>query len=218
MNRFEGIYQSILDGDEKQAAAQCRKLLDSGCSPVDILEKGMIPAMDRLGVLLSREERFIPQILLSASAMQGAVAIIRPLLLGEWKEMPVGSTIVVGTVRGDIHTIGKNLVGIMLQSAGFEVADLGSNVSTEAFIREVYARKAKVVALSAMLTTSMSTMKSTVRALKQEDFGYPLLVIVGGGPITPSFAREVHAEFASSMLETVRLALAHTARQKNTES
>ncbi len=208
MNQFDAIFQSIIDGDEEQTVSLCHKLLEKGCSPVDILEKGMIPAMDRLGVLLSREERFIPQILLSARAMQGAVAIIRPLLL-QRKEINtnVRGVAVVGTVQGDIHTIGKNLVGIMLQSAGFEVVDLGANVSPEDFIQAIRKSGAHLVALSAMLTTSMNTMRNTVHQLQQEEFGRPIRIIVGGGPITPSFAREIHAEFSDNMMGTVRLAL-----------
>lgn len=207
MNQFNAIFQSIIDGDEEQTVKLCRDMLAKGCRPIDILEKGMIPAMDRLGVLLSREERFIPQILISARAMQSAVSIIRPLLLDKTDCCGVRETVIVGTVQGDIHTIGKNLVGIMLQSAGFDVADLGSNVSPEEFIRQIRARDARIVAMSAMLTTSMNSMKNTVQRIKREDFGHPVHIIVGGGPITPSFAREIDAEFSATMMETMRVAV-----------
>lgn len=206
MNRFNTIFQSIIDGDEEKTVAQCRELLARGCRPVDILEKGMIPAMDRLGVMLSREERFIPQILLSARAMQKAVAIIRPLLLEQADGAEHREKVVVGTVQGDIHTIGKSLVGIMLQSAGFDVTDLGSNVSAERFIAQLRADGSRIVAMSAMLTTSMASMKETVKRIRQEDFGYHVHIIVGGGPITPSFARELGVEFSATMMDTARLA------------
>ena len=205
MNQFNAIFQSIIDGEEEKTVTHCRELLAKGCRPVDILEKGMIPAMDRLGVMLSREERFIPQILLSARAMQKAVAIIRPLLLEK---------VVVGTVQGDIHTIGKSLVGIMLQSAGFDVTDLGSNVSAERFIAQLRADGARIVAMSAMLTTSMASMKETVKRIRQVDFGYPVHIIVGGGPITPSFARELGVEFSATMMDTARLATEISAEQR----
>lgn len=206
MNRFNTIFQSIIDGDEEKTVAQCRELLAKGYRPVDILEKGMIPAMDRLGVMLSREERFIPQILLSARAMQKAVAIIRPLLLELADGAEHREKVVVGTVQGDIHTIGKSLVGIMLQSAGFDVTDLGSNVSAERFIAQLRADGSRIVAMSAMLTTSMASMKETVKRIRQEDFGYHVHIIVGGGPITPSFARELGVEFSGTMMDTARLA------------
>ena len=207
MNQFNAIFQSIIDGDEEQTVQLCQDMLAKGCRPIDILEKGMIPAMDRLGVLLNREERFIPQVLISARAMQSAVAIIRPLLLNKAESGTARETVIVGTVQGDIHTIGKNLVGIMLQSAGFDVADLGSNVSPEEFIRQIRAHNARIVAMSAMLTTSMNSIKNTVQRLKREDFGYPLHVIVGGGPISPSFAREIGADFSATMMDTMRRAV-----------
>lgn len=208
MNQYEAILQSIIDGDEQKTISQCRELIEQGSRPVDILEKGMIPAMDRLGELLAREERFIPQILLSARAMQSAVALIRPLLLRQTSSGAVHNCVVVGTVRGDIHTIGKNLVGIMLQSAGFRVVDLGVDVGDEEFVRAVRESGSRIVAMSALLTTSMNSMRQAVQRLRREDFGYPLRIIVGGGPITPSFAGEIRAEFAANLMDTVRLALA----------
>ena len=107
MNQFNAIFQSIIDGDEEQTVQLCQDILAKGCRPIDILEKGMIPAMDRLGVLLNREERFIPQVLISARAMQSAVVIIRPLLLNKAESGTARETVIVGTVQGDIHTIGK---------------------------------------------------------------------------------------------------------------
>jgi len=206
MDHFDAIFQSIVDGDEKRTVRLCRDMLDGGCRPIEILERGLIPAMDRLGVLLNKGERFIPQVLISARAMQSAVALIQPQLLGSGGEAR-RETVVVGTVKGDIHTIGKNLVGIMLQSAGFHVVDLGSNVDTADFIQAVRMSRARVVAMSAMLTTSMTSMKNAVKQIQKEDFGYPLHIIVGGAPITPSFAREIHAEYSATMLDTMNLAL-----------
>lgn len=204
MYPYDSIFQSIMDGDDRKTVSLCEEAVANGYHPIDILEKGMIPAMDHLGNLLARGELFIPQILASARAMQEAVNFIQPKLLGN--SIPIlQHTVVVGTVKGDIHTLGKNLVSIMLRATGFQVVDLGVNVGAEQFVNAVREHHARTVAMSALLTTSMQNMRKIVKQLREEDFGYPLQIIVGGGPITANFAREVNATFASNMMETARL-------------
>lgn len=204
MYPYDAIFQCIMDGNERKAVSLCEEAMANGYHPFDILEKGMLPAMDHMGSLLSKGELFIPQILASARAMQDALDLLQPKLLGN--NIPLlQHTVVLGTVKGDIHSIGKNLVGIILRTTGYQVVDLGVNVSAEQFVNAVRTHKAQSVAMSSLLTTSMQNMRKIVTRLRQEDFGYPLQIIVGGGPITPSFAREVQADFASNMMETARL-------------
>lgn len=205
MYPFDELFRCIMDGDERKTVALLESALDSGYRPIDILEKGMIPAMDYLGKMLSKGEVFVPQILISARAMQDGLDVLQPKLLCK-KDVPLlQHAVIVGTVKGDIHSIGKNLVATILRTTGFQVVDLGVNVSTEQFIQAVYEYKAQSVAMSALLTTSMQNMRRMVKRLRKEEFGYPLQIIVGGGPVTASFAREVGATYASNMMETARL-------------
>ena len=206
MNPYDAIFQNVLEGNEQGVLDACRDLLDQGYPPIDILEQGLIPAMDHLGELLSRGERFVPQVLISAKAMQRAVSYLQPVLVAE-KRLPMApNVVVVGTVQGDIHTIGKNLVSIMLQSTGSRVIDLGANVSAERYIRAIRESGARVVCLSALLTSSMNRMRQIVRQIQKEDFGWPVKIILGGGPITPSFARELNVTFGGSMVDTTQKA------------
>ena len=207
MDTYSVVYDSILQGDEKAVLAGCRKLLSEGHSAIDILEQGLIPAMDRLGEYLNEGEKFIPQVLIASKAMQNAISLLHPLLAENGKEgYRRQSVVVIGTVQGDIHTIGKNLVAMMLKSAGCKVIDLGANVSAERFIKAVRENNADIVAMSALLTSSMLRMKQIAKRIKEEDFGHPVRIIVGGGPITPNYAREIHAEFGATMVDTARKA------------
>ena len=206
MNPYDAIFQNLLEGDEQGVLDACRDLLDRGYPPIDILEQGLIPAMDHLGELLSRGERFVPQVLISAKAMQRAVSYLQPVLVEEKRLPTAPNVVVVGTVQGDIHTIGKNLVSIMLQSTGSRVIDLGANVSAERYIRAIRESGARVVCLSALLTSSMNRMRQIVRQIQKEDFGWPVKIILGGGPITPNFARELNVTFGGSMVDTTQKA------------
>jgi len=206
MNPYEAIFQNVMEGNEHGVLTACQELLDHGYRPIDILEKGMIPAMDQLGELLGRGERFVPQVLISAKAMQSAVSFLQPVLMAQGQTPITQNVVVVGTVQGDIHTIGKNLVSIMLQSTGCRVIDLGANVSAERFIQAIRESGARVVAMSALLTSSMNRMRQIVRQIQKEDFGWPVKIILGGGPITPSFARELNVTFGGSMVDTTQKA------------
>ncbi len=207
MDTYSVVYNSILQGDEKAVLAGCRKLLSEGYSAIDILEQGLIPAMDRLGEYLNEGEKFIPQVLIASKAMQNAISLLHPLLTeNEQEGYRKQNVVVIGTVQGDIHTIGKNLVAIMLRSAGCKVIDLGANVSAEKFINAIREHNANIVAMSALLTSSMLRMKQISRMIKEIDFGHPVRIIVGGGPITPNYAREIQAEFGATMVDTARKA------------
>lgn len=208
MNLYNDVFQSIMTGDARQTELECRKLLDQNVKPSDILEHSLIPAMDQLDTMLNRGERFIPQILLSAKAMQSAVDLLGCTMLERNRQSSLyRGTVVLGTVQGDIHDIGKNLVDFLLQSVGFQVVNLGVNVKAEQFVAAVRAHKARIIALSAMLTTSMVYMRDVVQRLQKEDFGYPVRIIVGGNPITSNFARSVQACFAGNIVETMQLAV-----------
>jgi len=213
MNQFHELFQSIMDGDEENAVTLTKALIANGVRPMDILIKGMLPAMDQLGDLLAREERFIPQILLSARTMQSALAEIQSLLVEENTGRFRHDVVIVGTVSGDIHTIGKNLVSIMLRNGGFRVVDLGVNVSADDFAAAIRKYGAHVIAMSAMLTTSMSAMRKIIQKLQKEDFGYPLSIIVGGAPITPNFARELNVLYSGNMMESMKLAMDATKKE-----
>lgn len=196
-----------MTGDVRQTELECRKLLDQGADPSDILGSSLIPAMDSLDTMLNRGEQFIPQILLSAKAMQTAVNLLGAAMLENNQSLLDRGAVVLGTVQGDIHNIGKNLVDYLLQSAGFQVVDLGVNVSADQFVEAVRKHEARIVALSAMLTSSMVRMREVAQRLQEEDFGYPIRIIVGGNPITASFARDIGTCFAENIVETMQLAL-----------
>lgn len=209
MGPYDQIYRCVLDGDEPSVLAACEELLKKQHRPLDILEQGLIPAINDLGELLHQGKIFVPQILLSAKAMQSAVRLLRPSLLADGKanntHRPI--TVVIGTVQGDIHAIGKNLVGIMLESTGCQVIDLGVNVSAEKFVAAVHEHHASVVCISALLTSSMERMRQIVQRLQGEEFDAPIQIIVGGGPITPSFARDINATYGGSLVDTAQKAV-----------
>ena len=205
-HRIQQVFQSIMEGNEPATAALCRELIAEGIPASRIVRQGMIPCMDQLGGMLARQEKFIPQIMMSTRAMQSGLKILAPYL-GSRTIHQLHETVVIGTVRGDIHTIGKTLVSIMLQSAGFKVVDLGTNVGPEEFVEAVLKHDARIVALSAMLTTTMPSMKATVRALQKTDTAGKLHILIGGAPVNSRFAGELGVEYASDAVETMNQAL-----------
>jgi 5-methyltetrahydrofolate--homocysteine methyltransferase len=198
-------YQAILDGDKAAAEISISACLDTGVSPGQILTEAMIPAMEEVGRLFELGEYFVPEMLVSARAMQNGLSILKPLLReGEVKS---AGKVVIGTIKGDMHDIGKNLVGIMLEGAGFEIIDLGIDVPTEKFIETVRDKKPEILALSALLTTTMSGMKMTIDALKEAGLRRQVKVIVGGAPLTDAFANNIGADgFAPDASRAVALA------------
>lgn len=195
------IYQKIIDGDEVCTVELCRECLSMGYDPMEILEKSMIPAMDRCGVLLTNRKSFIPQVLMSTRAMQAGIDVLKPYLSQMEKKMVTSETVIIGTVRGDIHTIGKTLVSIMLESVGFTVIDLGTNISEKEFIEAIIKHQARFVMMSAMLTTAMMSMRKIVKEIKDHQFDWKVTIIVGGAPITQAFAKEIGAVYADNAID-----------------
>ncbi len=186
------LNQAILEGDAKTAAAVTQEALDAGIDPSVLIQQHMVPAMDEVGRLYEAEEYFVPELLLAARAMKASLELLRPLLAASGAE-PTGR-VVIGTVKGDLHDIGKNLVGSMLEGGGFEVIDLGADVAPEKFIEAIQNRGAKIVCLSALLTVTMPSMKRTIEALEQAGVRQNVKVLVGGAPVTPQFATEIGAD------------------------
>lgn len=192
MAELNKLYTAILEGDQKTAVAVTRAALEEGVAPMELITAGMIPAMDEVGRRFECEDYFVPELLLSARAMKGSMELLRPLLVAGGIE-PTGR-VAIGTVKGDLHDIGKNLVASMLEGGGFEVVDLGADVSPEKFIDAVQNKGVQIVALSALLTVTMPSMKKTIDALKDAGVRDKVKVMVGGAPVTPQFATEIGAD------------------------
>jgi 5-methyltetrahydrofolate--homocysteine methyltransferase len=189
---LDRLHDSILNGDARTAASIATQALAEGLNPMDLVTRSMIPAMDEVGRRFECEEYFVPELLLSGRAMKAALEIIRPQLAASGAE-PAGR-VVIGTVKGDLHDIGKNLVASMLEGGGFEVCDLGADVPPERFIAAIQERNADIVALSALLTVTMPSMKTTIDALVRAGIRHRVKVMVGGAPVTRQFADEIGAD------------------------
>ncbi len=205
MQELQLLHDAILKGDAKTAKAITEQALAAGAVPLDLVQKYMVPAMGEVGRRFECEEYFVPELLLAARAMKSSLELIRPRLVASGVQ-PTGR-VVVGTVKGDLHDIGKNLVAAMLEGGGYEVIDLGVNVTPEQFVAAVKDKGAQIVALSALLTTTMPAMKTTVDALKQAGVRDQVKVLVGGAPISQRFADEIGADgYAESAAGAVGLA------------
>ncbi|MBI4306627.1 MAG: corrinoid protein [Chloroflexi bacterium] len=181
----------IIEGDHKGAERWARDALNQGVNPKEIIDRGLIPGMDEVGRRFKSNEYHMPEVLISARAMKTAMALVRPLISGD----AAGSRgrVVIGTVRGDLHDIGKNLVSMMLEGAGYEVYDLGVDVAPQNFVKAVEDRNADLIGLSALLTTSMPMMKQTVDALRQAELTNKGRIMVGGAPVNQTFADQIGA-------------------------
>jgi len=189
---LQAIYDGIIDGNKDQVTAKVQEALDNGLPPETILNQGMVAAMAEVGRLFEEGEYFVPEMLVAARAMQAGLTLLKPKLVQA--DVKAAGKVVAGTVKGDLHDIGKNLVCMMLEGASFEIIDLGSDVSPEQFVEAVQAHKADIVAMSALLTTTMPNMKVTIDALKAAGIRDKVKVMVGGAPVTPEFAREIGAD------------------------
>ena len=202
---IENIYQGVLEGDRDQVVESVSKALEENTSAEKILKEGMMTAMSEVGRLFEEGEYFVPELLVAARAMQSGLEILKPLLVAEDVE-PVG-TVVIGTVKGDLHDIGKNLVGMMMQGAGFEVNDLGTDVEPEKFVQAVKDSGAKLVAMSALLTTTMANMPNTIEAFNQAGLRNQVKILVGGAPVTEKYAQQIGADgYASDANQAAKLA------------
>jgi corrinoid protein of di/trimethylamine methyltransferase len=192
MEDLERLYDAVLAGNAKQAVALTKEAVEAGVDPQVLLEEYMIPAMDEVGQRFEANECFVPELLISARAMKGAVEVIRPLLATAGAE-PAGR-VVIGTVQGDLHDIGKNLVAIMLEGGGFEITDVGVDANADKFIDAINSKNPDVVALSALLTTTLPSMKNIIDRMTQAGVRERVKVIVGGAPVTQDFADEIGAD------------------------
>ncbi len=189
---LETIYQAVMTGNADAAASEVRTALDDGLAPGDILNKGCIAAMTEVGRLFEEGEMFVPEMLIAARAMQAAMNILKPYLAED--EIVSLGKIVVGTVAGDLHDIGKNLVSMMMEGAGFEIVDLGTDVQPQDFVQAVREHEPVLVGMSALLTTTMSSRSATIEALTEAGLRDKVKIIVGGAPVTQTFADEIGAD------------------------
>lgn len=192
MADFEALQQAIIKGKNKDAAALTEALLAEGVTAKQILDEGMIPGMNVVGEKFKNNEYYVPEVLIAARAMKAAMELVRPKLL-EAKVEPKGK-VAIATVRGDLHDIGKNLVAMMLEGAGWDILDLGVDCSPEQFVDAVVNQGADIVAMSALLTTTMPSMKETVDALKEAGVRDKAKVMIGGAPVTQQYADEIGAD------------------------
>lgn len=205
MADLKQLFDAILNGDAKTSAAVTSEALASGSLPMDLITGYMVPAMNEVGRRFECEDYFVPELLLSGRAMKASMQLMRPLLAQSGVE-PVGR-VVIGTVKGDLHDIGKNLVACMLEGGGFEVIDLGADVAPDVFVDTVRARNAKLVALSALLTVTMNSMRTTIQAFQAAGMRDQVKVMVGGAPVTQQFADEIGADgFSENASAAVALA------------
>jgi 5-methyltetrahydrofolate--homocysteine methyltransferase len=192
MAQDKELYEAILSGDAEAAEVAAGKALATGVQPMDLITHSMIPAMDEVGRLFEAEEYYFPELLMSGQAMKASMNPLRPLLAAAGHQS--AGTVVAGTVHGDLHDIGKNLVVTMLEGAGFEVFDLGTDVSPEQFIEAIEKHHPQIVCLSALLTVTMPTMKTTIDALTAAGVRDQVKVLVGGAPVNQRYAQEIGAD------------------------
>ena len=186
------IYESILEGDRDTATASVEQALEAGLDPTVILQDGMIAAMKEVGRLFEEGDYFVPEMLIAARAMQSGLAVLKPYLVDA--DIKPAGTVAVGTVKGDLHDIGKNLVAMMLEGAGFIIYDLGTDVAPEKFVTAIQENEVDVVALSALLTTTMPGMDKTIKAISGAGLREKVKIIVGGAPVTQEYAERIGAD------------------------
>jgi len=205
MTDMTAITEALIQGNEDKLLETVKSLMDGGVSASDILNDGLITGMDVVGAKMETGEMFIPEVLMSARIMAGAIEILKPLLGDE--SLHSSGKVVFGTVKGDLHDIGKNLVKMMLESSGFEVIDAGVDVAPEKFVALIQEEKPNVVGLSALLTTTMGMMQATVDAITEAGLRDTVKVIIGGAPVNQAFATQIGADgYAADAGSATRLA------------
>jgi len=205
MADHRALHDAILTGNANAAKTLTDVALQDGAEPLALVQEVMMPAMEEVGKKFEANEYFVPELLLAARAMKACLELIRPLLAAGGIE-PVGK-IVIGTVKGDLHDIGKNLVAAMLEGGGYEVIDLGVNVDPAKFVRAIKEKGAGIVALSALLTTTMPAIKTTIDAIRNAGLRDSVKIMVGGAPVTEAYAKEVGADgYSPNAAGTVMLA------------
>ena len=189
---LQKLYNAVLEGDFDGVKTNVPAALEAGLDPNVILNDGMIAAMREVGALFEAGEYYVPEMLIAARAMQSGMALLKPHL--QKSDQKSNGKVLIGTVKGDLHDIGKNLVGLMLEGAGYEIIDLGVDVPAEEFVRKVIELKPDVVGMSALLTTTMPSMKTTLDALTAAGLRKHVKVIVGGAPVTEAYAQQIEAD------------------------
>ncbi len=189
---LEFIATGVEKGDETSVAELTQKAIVEGIAATDILDKGLVAGMNVIGEKFKNGEVFIPEVLISAKAMKAGMSHVRPLLAGANIESK--GKIVIGTVKGDLHDIGKNIVGMLLEGAGYEITDLGTDVSVEQFMDVAQNEGANIIGMSALLTTTMTYMKEVIQAFKDSSMKDNVKIIIGGAPITSTYADEIKAD------------------------
>ncbi len=189
---LEELKRAVLSGDDERAAELTKKALEEGIEPGKVLNEALVPAMEIVGREYEEGERYVPEMLISAEAMKAAMEVLRPRLVETGVRLK--GKVVIGTVEGDLHDIGKNLVAMMLEGAGFEVIDLGVEVTAERFVQAVREHKPDVLGMSALLTTTMIHMPEVIEALKEAGLREEVKVIVGGAPVTQEYAEKIGAD------------------------
>ncbi|MHB8945358.1 MAG: cobalamin B12-binding domain-containing protein [Bacillota bacterium] len=197
----------VIDGLTEEARQAADEAVKAGVEPLEIVEKGLVPGIEEAGARFARGDYFLPELVASAEAMQGAMAVLDPLLSSKHEARKTLGHVLLGTVEGDIHTIGKNIVGALLQAGGFTVTDLGANVSVATFVSKVRELKPSIIGMSALLTTTMVKQQQTIEALVHEGLRAGVKVMIGGAPVTEDWARKIGADaFAEDAVAAVRTA------------
>ena len=189
---IQKTYDAVLAGDADTVKENIQASLDGGLEPNQILNEGMIAAMREVGQRFEAGDFFVPEMLISARAMQAGMGLLKPYL--QQGDVKSSGKVVIGTVRGDLHDIGKNLVSLMLEGAGFEIKDLGTDVPAEDFIATIILEKPDILALSALLTTTMPSMKQTIEAVKAAGLRDQVKIIIGGAPVTEEYSKQIGAD------------------------
>jgi 5-methyltetrahydrofolate--homocysteine methyltransferase len=189
---YERLSTAVLEGNEEKLPKLVQKGLDEGLAPKDILDNGLIVGMNEVGARFKRGDMFVPEVLMSAKSMQAGLSVLRPHLAASGAQL-IG-TIVIGTVKGDLHDIGKNLVGMMCEGAGFDVIDLGFNVPPEKFVQAIKEHQPNVVGMSALLTTTMRAMGHTIKSIEEAGLRDNVKIMVGGAPVDAEFAERIGAD------------------------
>lgn len=192
MTQSNELYEAILNGNAKQAHAATEAALAAGAQPMDLISGSMVPAMNEVGRLFEIEEYFVPELLLAGRAMKSAMELLKLLMSASGQRL--ATRVVIGTVKGDLHDIGKNIVASMFEGSGFEVIDLGTDVAPEKFVAAVEERKPHLVCMSSLLTVTMPAMKATIQKLETAGLRAQVKVMVGGAPVTSQYAREIGAD------------------------
>ena len=207
----EKFYTAISEGKVDEVKKLTQGALEAGEKAETILKEGLLPAMDQIGVKFKNNEIYIPEVLIAARAMHGGMAILKPILSQSTTAKSV--KVIVGTVKGDLHDIGKNLVVMMLEGGGFDVVDLGIDVAPDKFVEAIKKHQPQVVGMSVLLTTTMREMKSTIEAIQEAGLRKQVKAIIGGAPVTERFAKEIGADgYAPDAASAVDLARSLTAR------